>query len=248
MEKTLQDSIDSLNETLSGLPYKLMIVNPKDLKLLDKNARYMSHEMFQQLVKNIKGDGVLTSIPLCYKEENGDLRVISGNHRVQAAVHDGIEKILALVIDRRLTRQELVAIQLLHNAIEGKDDPVILRELWNEIEDIDLKLYTGLDSEIIREMDKMEFITISETRLDFKQMVMTFFPEDVDKIKSLMEYADMLFSGDEHFLLSKKHYDQVFALLIETKDRFNIVNNPTAFMKIIEMAKLYMDSKQDPPS
>ena len=47
--------------------------NPKDLVQLKENARYMKHEEFQRLVQNIREDGCLTSHPLIYPEENGDL-------------------------------------------------------------------------------------------------------------------------------------------------------------------------------
>lgn len=240
MDEKVRDTVEQLNSMLGDMPYKLDMVDPKKIKLLDKNARYMSHEMFENLVKNVRRDGALTSLPLCHRHD-GEMTVLSGNHRVQAAVHANIEKILVLVIDRELTRQELVSIQLSHNAIEGKDDPVILKELWSEIEDIDLKLYAGLDTELVNELENMEFVTISETSPDFKSIVFAFLPEEVDQIKTVMEDVDMLFSKDENFILSRKHYEEVFNVLVDVKDQYGIVNNPTAFMKIIEMAKGYME-------
>lgn len=240
MDEKVRDTVEQLNSMLGDMPYKLDMVDPKKIKLLDKNARYMSHEMFENLVKNVRRDGALTSLPLCHRHD-GAMTVLSGNHRVQAAVHANIEKILVLVIDRELTRQELVSIQLSHNAIEGKDDPVILKELWSEIEDIDLKLYAGLDTELVNELENMEFVTISETSPDFKSIVFAFLPEEVDQIKTVMEDVDMLFSKDENFILSRKHYEEVFNVLVDVKDQYGIVNNPTAFMKIIEMAKGYME-------
>ncbi|MEN8265079.1 MAG: hypothetical protein ABFR82_16660 [Nitrospirota bacterium] len=55
-----------------------------------------------------------------------------------------------------------------------------------------------------------------------------------------MEDVTDLFSGQENFILSRKHYDEVFSAVLEVKDKYKIVSNPTAFMKIIEMAKDYM--------
>ena len=175
MENNIKDAMEQLNSLLKNMPYKLDLVDPKKILLLEKNARYMSQEMFQNLVFNTKRDGALSSLPLCYREKAGLLVVLSGNHRVQAAVHAGIEQILVLIIDRELTRQEQVAIQLSHNAIEGKDDPVILKELWDEIKLIDLKMYAGLDSEIIKELERMEFISLADARPDFKQIILLFF-------------------------------------------------------------------------
>ena len=244
MDKEIRHTITTLNTHLSGQPYKLDLVNPREILLLEKNARYMTEEMFRNLVGNIKKDGGLSSLPLCYREKDGRLLVLSGNHRVQAAIHAGLEEILVLVIDKELTRQEQVAVQLSHNAIEGKDDPVILKELWGEIEIIDLKMYAGLDSELIKELEKMEFTSIVEARPDFKHLMFLFLPEETEEIKKVLAEVDLYFSGEENYLLSRTHYEETFKLLVEIKDKYNIINNPTAFMKIVELAK---ERLQDDP-
>ncbi|MDP2167962.1 MAG: ParB N-terminal domain-containing protein [Thermodesulfovibrionales bacterium] len=241
MDEKIREKIDELNAVMKGLPYGLALVDPKEVKLLDKNARYMSADMFKSLVENVRRDGGLTSLPLLWKREDGSLLALSGNHRVQAAVHAGVESILALVLDRPLSREEQVAIQLSHNAIEGKDDPVVLKDLWDEIEDIDLKLYAGLDSELLKELEKMEFDSIAEARLDFRQVMLLFLPEEAGELKRVMEDADNIFSGDENYILSRKHFNEVFALLADVKEQFGIVNNPTAMMKLVELAREKME-------
>lgn len=248
MDEEARKAVESVNARLSGMPYRIELVAPGDLRLLDKNARYMSHEMFRTLVKNIQRDGGLTSLPLCYREEDGTLTVLSGNHRVQAAQHAGVAEILVLVIDKPLSREERVAIQLSHNAIEGKDDPVILKELWDEIHDIDLKLYSGLDTELVKDLEKMQFVTIADSAPDFKQVILLFLPEEVDQIKALLEDADVLFSGDEHFIMSRCHYEDVFRLVIDAKEKFTIVNNPTALMKLFDLARIQLDQVPRPTS
>ena len=58
MAEEARQALGELNKKLEGLfPYRLELVNPKEIKLLDKNARYMTNEMFQNLVENIKNDG-----------------------------------------------------------------------------------------------------------------------------------------------------------------------------------------------
>lgn len=242
MEEKIRQTINQLNELLGNKNYSLDAVDPKEIKLLKKNARYMPQEMFQNLVNNVKADGALTSLPLCCKDNDGKYIVLSGNHRVQAAVQAGIDRILIISIRKKITRQESVAIQLSHNAIEGQDDLVILKELWDEVEAIDLKLYAGLDTEILKELEKMEFVTISDTRPDFKQMILTFLPEEIDQLKTLIKDVDMFFSRDENVILSRKHYKEVFSLVLEVKEKYNIINNPTAFMKIMELAQSQMDA------
>lgn len=233
-----REAAQRLNDILGeSVPYKIDVVNPKDIQLLDKNARYMSHDMFQNLVGNVKKDGALSSLPLCWRRSDGALIVLSGNHRVQAATHAGLEFVMILVITKDLTRSEQVAIQLSHNAISGKDDQAILKSLWEEIEDIDLRQYAGLDSELLAELDKLEFSTITDAAPDFKQVILAFLPEETAQLKKALEDVDVLFSDDENFVASRLHYDQVFSSLVECKEKFNIVNNPTALLKIFELAQ-----------
>lgn len=233
-----REAAQRLNEIMGDqVPYKIDVVNPKEIELLDKNARYMTHDMFTSLVDNVKKDGALSSLPLCWKNPEGKLVVLSGNHRVQAATHAGLEFVMILVIERDLTRSEQVAIQLSHNAISGKDDQAILKSLWEEIEDIDLRMYAGLDSELLAELDKLEFITISDAQPEFKQIIFLFLPEEVSQIRELLQETEVLFSEDTTYIDSLRHYDQVFSALIEVKEKFNIVSNPTALMKIFELAQ-----------
>jgi len=242
----LVKALEQVNEVLrsQGRPYVLDVAEPKELKLLDKNARYMAQETFANLTNNIKVDGDLTSFPLCHREPDGKLLVISGNHRVQAAVHAGVKEIIVLVLIRELTREEKVARQLSHNAIAGKDDPVILKDLWDEIKELDLKMYAGLDSETLKELDKMQFVSISEAVPDFRQMVLLFLPEEIEELKKVLEDADALFTGDENVVVSRQHYERVFKLVVEIKDKYGIVNNPTAFMKIFELARTQMEAME----
>lgn len=241
MEQEVQTIIEQLNAHLSHLPYSLALVDPNDLILLTKNARYMTQPMFKNLVDNIRRDGSLTSFPLCAREKDGALTVLSGNHRVQAAVAAGIQEILVLVINRDLSHEERVSIQLSHNAIEGKDDPVILKELWQEILDIDLKIYAGLSTDIIKDLEKLSFTPIAEIRLDYKQIILSFLPEEENELRTLLEEIDLLFHADSNYVLSRIHYEYVFNLITKVKRDYHIINNPTAFLKIIEMARLYLD-------
>ena len=100
MAQEIREALNLLNEKLAGLfPYRLELAAPDELGLLEKNARYMKAEQFQNLVENVKKDGNLSSLPLCYREKDGKLRVLSGNHRVMAARQAGVEQVL--VLDRK---------------------------------------------------------------------------------------------------------------------------------------------------
>jgi len=245
MESQVRQTLSQLNAQLADrFPYKLDMVDPGRIRLLDKNARYMEHETFQNLVSNVQRDGGLSSMPLCFKEADGSLLVLSGNHRVQAAAQAGVEEILVMVIDRPLSRQEQIAIQLSHNSLAGKDDMVILRELWQEMADVDLKYYAGLDSDTLGEIDKLQFETLSDVKPDFEQVVFQFLPEETQELQAIVDDVDAIFSKDQNFILARDHYDDVFDLLTQVKGGYNIVSNPAAMAKVMSLARKAMD--EDP--
>ena len=46
-------------------------INPREIILLEENARYMTHEEFNRLVDNVRRDGQLSSAPFLCLEHNG---------------------------------------------------------------------------------------------------------------------------------------------------------------------------------
>lgn len=238
METQVRQTLERLNEQLGDrFPYRLEMIDPGAIRLLEKNARYMVHDTFSNLVDNVRRDGGLSSLPLCCREPGGVLTVLSGNHRVQAAVQAGLAEILVLVIPQELSREERIAIQLSHNALAGRDDMLILRDLWQEIADLGLKHYAGLDSETLGEIDKLQVETLSEARPAFEQIILQFLPEETSALREILDDASRVFSRDHNFVASVAHYEQTFAVMVEVKDRFNIVSNPAALAKVIELAR-----------
>lgn len=90
---------------------KIIEIDPRELKLLKMNARFMRHEEFQRLVANIKRDGQLTSAPFaCLDPADGKYEVLSGNHRVQAAISAGLETIPCIITDDEMSEEQRIAI------------------------------------------------------------------------------------------------------------------------------------------
>jgi hypothetical protein len=90
-EVRIAQLLDSLNSELGGVtPYKLAAANPAELLPIDKNAHYMTKRVYDQLVANIKRDGNLSSMPFCWKRDDGKFVVLSGNHRVEGAKGAGV--------------------------------------------------------------------------------------------------------------------------------------------------------------
>src|SRR3990167_530048 len=82
-------------ESTRKMQTKIIRIDPRKLKLLEVNARFMRHEVFMQLTENIKKDRALTSVPFCaiyqyfnaggviptYEDGTLIYEVLSGNHR-----------------------------------------------------------------------------------------------------------------------------------------------------------------------
>ena len=242
MAEEIREVLNLLNEKLGGLfPYRLEMAAPGELKLLEKNVRYMKAEQFQNLVENVKKDGNLSSLPLCYREKDGKLRVLSGNHRVMAARQAGVEQVLVLVIGEEKEADERLAIQLSHNAIAGQDDLVILKELWESIKDVQARMYAGLDSDTLKALEGIQFAAISEQRLRYKLTNFLFLPEELEDLDQLLKETAVAFAGDEVYLAHLNTYDAFFELIVRIKKKCQIKNSAAAFLKLMELAKIGLE-------
>jgi hypothetical protein len=224
----LNDQLAMLNESLArlGQPYKLAVVPLERLRLLDKNARFMPHEMFQNLVSNVQRDGALSSVPFCWFD--GEVyHVLSGNHRVKAAREAQLTSILILYDDRPMSRQEFVARQLSHNAISGQDDQAVLRELWKEIEDVELKYYAGLDDKTLDQLADAAAGSLAEARLDFKMVTFLFLPEEVDRLREAFQKAAETVVADDAFAARLEDFGRTLEALDKAKASFDIRNAAT---------------------
>ncbi len=142
----------------------------------------MKAQTFNRLVENLKHDRVLTQLPLVHKGE-----VLSGNHRVKAALKAGITEsdVLELVGDVAPGRR--VAIQLSHNSIAGEDDPNLLRDLYEAL-DFDEKCYSGITDEMLG-VDPLDLNALSAGPLEEVEITATFLPEDAEVFLRFVEAA-----------------------------------------------------------
>ena len=219
----------------SNSQYKIATVNIKDLEFLEKNARYMTAEMFKNLVDNIKRDGGLSSMPFCWK--HGDkYKILSGNHRCAAAIEAGLQEITVLYTDRELSKQEQIAIQISHNAIDGKDDLVVLKELWDELEDIELKYYAGLDDKVLEEMEKVSMAALADVKLNFHSATFLFLPEELEKLDDIVsQTASCVSASDEVYLNRLDDFKRLLKAQNKTQASFNVKNSATSLMLILDI-------------
>lgn len=219
---------------------RIIEMDPKELKLLEVNARFMRHEEFMRLVDNVKKDGGLTSVPFACKEGDRYL-VLSGNHRVKAAISAGIEKIQIMVTDEELTKAQKTGIQLSHNSIVGEDDPYVLKQLYESIDDIDWKEYSGLDDKTLELLTKVNTKAFSEMNLSFQTLAITFLPQDLEAAGKVIDEAiEASKFADETWLASMKQYDKWLDAQDKVSASNNVKNVSTALdliLKIFEQNK-----------
>ncbi|MCE5280324.1 MAG: ParB N-terminal domain-containing protein [Planctomycetaceae bacterium] len=229
----------AVNEKLSGSSLRVAMVPIAACDLLEKNARFMRVEQYKRLVENIRRDGCLTSVPFAIRRGER-YAILSGNHRVKAAHEAGLAEIMVLYTDRELTRAQQVAIQLSHNAIAGQDDLAILRELYDEINDVALMEYSGLDDVVLDRLNPPSLDPLSEKGLEYRIVSIAFLPEEVERAERLFAKVLEQATGDVTWINRYADYDRMLDALTAAKEQAGIKNTATAFGLLLDLADKHL--------
>lgn len=237
--------LEAISREMLGEGMTLMAVEPSSLSLLKDNARFFKRETFRQLRDNIAADRRLSSVPLCYRHDDGRLEVLSGNHRVQASIEAGVPIILVLVITEALDKSRRIAIQLSHNALVGEDDQNILANLWAQIESVQDKLYSGLDSETLKELGDVELVSFCAPQVPAH--LVSFMFTDGEK-QQLSEILDILAEAAKRssavHVFTGSQYEEFTRLLGSLKDAEKIKDNSLAMTRLLEIASEYLENQK----
>jgi len=201
-----------------------------------ENARFMPRRQFNRLVENIRRDGTLTSAPLIGQVE-GDERwyVISGNHRVEAAIAAGLLEADCVVVDGAIDQKRFVALQLSHNAIEGEDDPATLKRLYDML-DLDLKEYFGLTDDRF-DMDALNVKTLPSATLGYLDVVFSFLSDEADAVAEFIARAERhAKKATPIYLADYRDFDQFIDTLTAVKKHRNIKNSALALRSLCDLA------------
>jgi hypothetical protein len=207
-----------------------------------KNARFMAADQFQRLVENIKGDGCLTSTPLiAHDEAQPDIDiVVSGNHRVEAAIAAGIEAAHCIEIIEPLSRQRLIAIQLSHNAIEGDDDKSVLKELYDEL-DIEWREYSGLSDNDF-DLNDLSVASVSGVSAEYIDLVFSFLSEDAQAVQDFMDRAQAWARRETTAYAARfEQFEDFLEAIIRAKALKGVNNSSVAVALLCELAGERMD-------
>ncbi|HUW16906.1 MAG TPA: ParB N-terminal domain-containing protein [Actinomycetes bacterium] len=230
-----------------GVSVRMERMRLGDLRLAEVNARFMRHETFQALVANIARDGCLTQAPFAIREADGVYLVLSGNHRVQAGIEalgpDHVDNIM--VTDDELSPEQRVAIQLSHNAIVGEDDPTTLKQLYEQLGDIELKDYSGLDDKALDLLLSSDTPPLSEANLEFQPITLMFLPDEVERVQAAFESAMTLLPKQATWLARMSEYDRTLDAMDAAATAYDVRNVATSLLLVLDVFEAHIGDLRD---
>jgi hypothetical protein len=214
--------------------------DPKALTLLEKNAHFMSERVFKQLVDNITRDGCLTSAPLVAVRE-GKKIVISGNHRVKASLAAGLTSIPIIEIAGDLSDSRMVGLQLSHNALNGEDDPNVLRELYDGLEMLEQR-YSGLTDEDLGVLEDPDLVKLGVGLPAYEDIMVAFLPEDLTEFQD--NIVKLKAKAERHpvFWAKFRDYRAFFEGIFAVKEAEKIGNDGVALLVMSQLALAHIKS------
>lgn len=227
--------------------FKLKHVLIEDIVFTEKNANYMNQDTFHQLVANLKKDGQLSSVPFTILletgKDKGKYEVISGNHRVKAAQMAGIADMHIMYVEEsKISQSEKRALQLSHNSIHGQDDMALLRELVDEITDLDYREYAHIDEAMFDELDKMDYSVIQPTN-EVITITFSFFDTakvDFDRIAKELDTISEKDLENTH-LFPKEQFHIFNEVIGQVQERYRLKSYGLGIMRMVELVKELMD-------
>lgn len=175
-----------------------------ELREQDVNARTMSKGMFDRLAATIGRDERLESLPFIAKTAKG-FEIVSGHHRVRAARASGkVTSIYGIVDVTGLSRSQIAAKQLAHNAISGTDDKQLLQRIYASIDDVNAKLESYIDPKAVEAAIIKTPIQPVALNIDYHTALITFMPSERDRWnraceqvgRALAQKADSIYLAD----------------------------------------------------
>ncbi len=215
-----------------GAGLELWKVSISDLREQDLNARSMPAAMFERLTETINGDKRLEALPFCALTDKA-LDIVSGHHRIRAAKAAGLSEIFVLVDVTNLTKSQIKAKQLAHNAIAGVDDHSILLEIFAQIESVEDMRESFIDKDALV---NLKGITLDEVRMDVenKSVYLTFLPEYFDRWNNLIERQEALV--DQIAIAGMSQYEAFHEALKTVGKAYDVKAISPLICKFIELA------------
>lgn len=207
----------------------------------EENANEMSADDFQALCDNIGLSG-LSSVPTCYKKENGRYVMISGHHRLRACKKLGYRTLGILYAEEsELTKDEIIAIQLSHNSLHGEDNKSILKKLFSQIQNVDFKKFAHINIDEIGtvESNGLNLLAMKESYT----VTVVLYSDSVDGFNALFgDIRDYSKKSDVVLLANGEDNEDLYlALRKEFKDKLDIKSTSVAFGQMLTLAAMKLN-------
>lgn len=180
------------NEKIAELDCGLEVwkLDVTSLKEADVNAQIMDERKMKILASNIKNRGALESLPYISKKDN-TFTIISGHHRVKAAVIAGLSHIYGLVDTNEMTKSQVVSKQIAHNELTGKHDSEILQQLIKMMKNVDDIIASGLSEEYINTLkEKSPVMDMPQLEFNWRTISSHFLPNSLKNLEKLVKLVD----------------------------------------------------------
>lgn len=202
----------------------------------EENARFMTADQMRRLASNLKKDNALTSAVLVYPDAaSRKLIVLSGNHRVEAAILAGQSIIPVMVIQSWLTEERKLAIQLSHNAITGQDDPNILGKLYESLT-LEYKAYSGLTDDSFNILEKLDIDSLAIGTPQYEEILLLFLPNDKEAFLKHLERLGKPVEKRAYLMAEYEDYARLFDAIVAVKQFKNIFNTAVAIRALADLA------------
>lgn len=223
---------------------ELWYVHVDQLLEQDVNARIMPKTMFDRLTRNISRWNRLESLPLCALTDRG-LEIVSGHHRVRAARAADMMEIWVLVDVTGLTRDQIRAKQVAHNAIQGQDDPTILRAILEEIKDADALLEAYLDPKEL-DIPAPENVNIEglDVGFEFESVSLLFLPRQLERFEMLADYLEQQ-KPDHVMIAAQEDYEKILEAIERVARYANVKARGTALAIMADMILDILPAAED---
>lgn len=210
-----------------------------DISLIDEadmNANEMTGEDFAQLCDNIGKSG-LSSVPSCYKKEDGRFVMISGHHRLRACKKLHYKTIgILYCLESELSKDEIIAIQLSHNSLHGHDNTSILKKLFEQIQSVDFKQFAHVNIDEISPVST-DGISVFALKENFVFTVILY-PDSFDNLDELLGDIREQASKSDALILANEKENERLLLQLQTEigKQYEIKSPSISFAKLLELA------------
>jgi len=227
---------------------EIWLTDIEHIREQDRNAQYQPPEMLVSLSENIKKEKRLESMPFVIRhiqEDKVRFEMVSGHHRVRAARMACVFEIYVLAEVRELTRSSIVAKQIAHNAISGKSDEQVLREMYKEIQDVADKYEAYINPADINIMYPTESPKPEQIAVDFLWRATSFFFLDA-QFKNFEELFNLITGEEESInICPREQFEALQEALKRSEKSNNVRSAGTVMSKIIDLARKEYGLKTD---